>query len=241
MPGSNLVLTIDIDWAHDTVIADLAGIVAEHGVAATWFVTHDTPVLREITAIPRQDLGLHPNFNPLLDGTGSGNARAVVGALHDLVPDARCVRGHSLARSSRIAQVLVEHGITHESNHMIPPTVAPALEPWRDFSGLIHAAIRWEDDVRLLDASLGEPADHLGIVCPFVVDFHPIHVFLNTTTIAEYEAARGDARAPEALLSRRRPSGTGGSRDRLLTLLRAARGHGDPGTLLRDLKPSEIG
>ena len=235
MASSSLVLTIDIDWAHDAVIGDLAEIIAAHGVAATWFVTHRTPMLREIAAMPRQELGIHPNFNPFLDGGGKDDPTGIVGRLRDIVSDPRSVRSHSLTRSSRLAKLFRDHGLTHESNYLLPPLLGASLHPWRDFAGLIQVPIRWEDDVRLLDASLGEPVDHHGSLSPLVVDFHPIHVFLNTSSITEYEAARPDSQDPAALLGRRRPIGSGGSRDRLLALLSRAQEVGDRGLCIADL------
>src|SRR4051812_37010570 len=100
MSYPTLCLTIDIDWAHDVLIADALALVADHGVAATWFVTHATPMLDEIARTPGQELGVHPNFNPLLDGTGAaGSASESLRKLRALVPGAVSVRSHSLTRS----------------------------------------------------------------------------------------------------------------------------------------------
>src|SRR5687767_66509 len=49
-------LTFDIDWAHDGVIHAAADMVEEADVAATWFVTHDTPALERLRANPRFEL-----------------------------------------------------------------------------------------------------------------------------------------------------------------------------------------
>lgn len=115
-----------------------------------------------------------------------------------------------------------EHGMTHESNYFIPPCAGELIQPWRDFAGLLQVPIRWEDDIRLLDPTIGEPAEHLGQLALLTIDFHPIHLFLNTIRIADYEAARPYFRDPTALLERRRPPGSGGSRDRLIALLALA-------------------
>ncbi len=238
MTMPSLVLTIDIDWAHDAVIADTLAIVAQSGVAATWFATHASALLQDIRSVPRQEVGMHPNFNPLLDGSGSGSASGIIGAMRAFLPDAVSIRSHSLTRSSRLATLFVNNGLTHESNHLLPPRLGN-VTPWRDFCGLVQVPIRWEDDVRLLDAALGEPAEHVGQVTPLVVDFHPIHVFLNTASIRDYEDARGHADDPAALLARRRPEGSGGSRDRLVALLACARASGDDGTRIADLVAGE--
>lgn len=238
MSTAPLYLTIDIDWAHDAVIADTLALVADAGVAATWFVTHDTPVLADIRATPRQELGLHPNFNPLLEGT-PGSARETLLRLRDLVPEATSIRSHSLVRSSRLSVLFHQLGMTHESNDFLPPSVGSSLSPWIDFSGLVRVPIRWEDDIRLLDPTIGEPVAHLGQITPLTVDFHPIHLFLNTTSITEYQNAKAVAQDPAALAERRRARGAGGSRDRLLALLEAVRHGGMTSDCLRTLQPKQ--
>jgi len=230
-------LTLDIDWAHDAVIADALALVERHGRKATWFVTHATPVLDEIRAAGGHELGLHPNLNPSFDG-GTEPARDVVLRLRDIVADARAVRCHSLVRSSRLGLMFRELGLTHESNYLVPPNAGGGLGAWRDFTGLVEVPIRWEDDIRLMDSSLGEPAEHLHVLDPYVVDFHPIHVYLNSVTPADYEDARGDAQHPDRLLQRRRPAGSGGTRDKLIALLEAARVSRTPSCVVRAIRPA---
>lgn len=217
-----LCLSIDIDWAHDAVIADTLELIETYRAKATWFATHATPQLDVIRSAGCHELGIHPNFNPLFEREPV-SARDVVLRVVELVPDSVSVRSHSLVRSSRLSNIFTSLGQTHESNYLLPPYVALDLEPWRDWSGLTQVPIRWEDDVRLIDQTFGEPRRHLGRIRPLVVDFHPIHIFLNTVTISDYEAARSDAQFPSELLKRRRPAGSGGSRDRLIDLLTAAR------------------
>ena len=64
-------LTLDLDWACDGVLEDTIDLVEGEDVSATWFVTHDTPLLERIRSNPRFELGIHPNFNGLL-GLGQG-------------------------------------------------------------------------------------------------------------------------------------------------------------------------
>lgn len=229
-------LSIDIDWAHDTVIADTLELLEDRGAKATWFVTHASPILGTIREAGGHELGIHPNFNPLLDGE-SGRARDTVARILDVVPEARAVRSHSLTRSSRLSSLFGSFDLTHESNVFVPPCVGGALPVWKDVWGLVQVPIRWEDDIRLLDDSLGEPWHHLSAMKPFVVDFHPIHIYLNTTTIQEYEDAREHAQDPHALRRRRRSERTGGSRDRLLSLLDEADRTDVPRGRVSDLQP----
>lgn len=115
-----LFLTFDIDWAHDDVLNDTIDLVEEAGVAATWFVTHDTPVLKRLRDNPKFELGIHPNFNYLLEGGDRNgcNAREVIERLRVIVPEATSVRSHSMTQSTGLLDLFVRGGHTRfESFH----------------------------------------------------------------------------------------------------------------------------
>jgi|APTNR8051073442_1049403.scaffolds.fasta_scaffold04964_6 hypothetical protein len=59
-------LSIDIDWAHDYMLADTIDLVEECRVPVTWFVTHDTPLLARLQGNPYFELGIHSVFSFLL-------------------------------------------------------------------------------------------------------------------------------------------------------------------------------
>ena len=129
----SVALTLDIDWAIDEVVADSLALITSHGARATWFATHESSMLATIRS-SGHEVGLHPNFNPLLERT-EGSMRDVFERVKALAHDARSVRSHSLVRSSRMSQMFREQGMTHESNIFIPPQVG-AIEPWRDWVGV---------------------------------------------------------------------------------------------------------
>ena len=64
----SIFLTFDIDWVHDSLLAETIDLVEQARVKATWFVTHDTPLLDRLRANQKFELGIHPNFNFLLEG-----------------------------------------------------------------------------------------------------------------------------------------------------------------------------
>ena len=61
-------LTIDIDWAPDFVILDTVELLLKYNVVATILVTHDSPLLQDLRSHKNFEFGIHPNFNPLLNG-----------------------------------------------------------------------------------------------------------------------------------------------------------------------------
>jgi hypothetical protein len=225
----SVFLTLDIDWAHDTVIRDAIDLIEGFDVPATWFITHDTPMVARLRSNPRFELGIHPNFNWLLDGDprNGANAEEVVDRLLLLVPEARSVRSHAMTQSSNLISMFRKKGLTHDANHFIPEQSGIELKPWRHWGDVVKVPYFWEDDVHCLSAqnsSIGELVARPGLR---VFDFHPIHIFLNTEDMARYEDARGCFADPGQLTERRNTEGLG-ARNLLVELLAAVkRGGGD--------------
>lgn len=191
-----VALTFDLDWACDEVVLDTIDLVERADVAATWFITHDTPVLARLRDNPKFELGIHPNFLFLLAGDSRNGADAdeVVERLMRIVPEARSVRSHSLVQSGRLLQLFARTGLTHDCNAFIPSRSGIVLKPWKAWYGMIEVPYGWEDDFAA-DAGEWDPADTvLGRPGLQGFDFHPIHVFLNTEGLGRYEATRADHR-----------------------------------------------
>ena len=214
-----IFLTFDIDWAHDDVINETIDLVEHAGVAATWFLTHDTPVKERIRANPKFELGIHPNFNFLLDGDfrNGRNSREVIGRIMDVVPEAKVIRSHSIAQSSVLVERFKEAGLTHESNHLIPHYSGITLEPYLLYEGICSVPYHFEDDVCFVRNCMDSMVEVLARPGLQVYDFPPIHVFLNTDSIDRYERTRQIHHNPKELVKYRHEGY--GTRNRLLELL----------------------
>ena len=215
----SLFLTFDVDWACDAVLANTIDLVEEADVAATWFVTHDTSLLKRLRANPKFELGIHPNFNFLLnsDARNGRTAEEVVSRLLAVVPEAKSVRSHSMAQNSNILQIFVENGLTHDANHFIPEQAGIELRPWQLWNGLIKVPYFWEDDLACIytkNTPIKDLTKRSGLK---VFDFHPIHVYLNTVNLERYERTRKIHCDPVALTKHR--YGGEGTRSALETLL----------------------
>ena len=186
MSAPDCVVTLDLDWAPDAAIDATAALLVEGGVPATWFVTHASPAVERL----RQDgfeLGIHPNFLP---GSTHGDTTAdVLDHCLGLVPDACSMRTHALVQSTPIlAEVLERTPIRIDVSLFLPRArdVTPVRYPWRGRT-LLRVPYVWEDDVELENGTLGDDVDELldapGLK---VLDFHPAHVFLNSTSIDAY-------------------------------------------------------
>lgn len=185
-------LTFDIDWATDEVLNYTIDALEKYDVPATFFVTHDTPLLKRLRENPKFELGIHPNFNALLNGSfeKGRNVREVILRLMDVVPEAKSVRSHSMTQSSNILESFKEAGLTHDCNHFISVVSEIELKPWLLWNGLIRCPYFWEDDVHYTEKdnySVEQLLQRKGLR---IFDFHPIHVFLNTEDAQRYENTR---------------------------------------------------
>ena len=217
-----IFLTFDIDWAQDSILHDTIDLVEEAGVAATWYVTHETPALERLRSIRNFELGIHPNFNFLLEGDvrNGRNMTEVVERLLTLVPEAKSVRSHSMTQSSGLLVVFEKHGLTHDVNHFIPAHSGIRLSPWLIWNGLCKVPYFWEDDVACMHGRKDNMIDLALRPGLIVFDFHPIHIFLNTEHLDRYERTRHLHNNTEELI-KHRYEGVG-TRTRLVELLKLA-------------------
>ena len=236
-----IALTLDIDWAPDHVIDEVAGRLVGAGVRATWFVTHASPAVDRLRDHPELfELGIHPNFLP-----GSSHGASVDDVLRScmtLVPDARAMRTHSLVQSTPILTRVVE--VTpidvdvslHLPGHpgLVPVEQAPPAPPMRPIP------FWWEDDYEMYrpvpDWSLDRRLDATDGLR--VLNFHPIHVVLNSASLDGYAALKRAApRLQEATVAQvagarnAHGAGTGTAFDAVVSRLAGESG----GVLIRDI------
>ena len=55
---SEVLITIDIDWAPDLIVEDSLALLEAYGVSATLFMTHLTSVAEEY----EHELAIHPHY-----------------------------------------------------------------------------------------------------------------------------------------------------------------------------------
>ena len=198
--SGKIFLTFDIDWAHDEVLEDTINLITKAGVDATWFVTHPTKLLRKLRTDLDHELGIHPNFNDLLSGTNQSSSKEIIKDYLRIVPDAKSVRSHSLTQSERLVDQFHECGLTHISNFFIPygnlSPIAP-FQLWDEMAIIPHC---WQDNVALRISSCF-PNTVKDVAGLHVVNFHPIHIFLNTENLERYEKTRQLHQKPRELIN----------------------------------------
>lgn len=191
-----IALTLDVDWAPDFMIDFAAQILSEHNVRATWFITHDSPALRRLRSQPDLfELGIHPNFFP---GSTHGDAPSTV-LRHclDLVPEAVSLRTHGLLQSTTLlGQVMNQTGVTTDASLFLPHAnhVRPLEYQWEKKS-ILRVPHFWEDDFEMERTApcwdlAPLLAENDGLK---VFDFHPIHIYLNSSTTDAYRRLKQKA------------------------------------------------
>lgn len=219
--SEKIFLTFDLDWCSDEVFETTLSILEKRDVCATFFVTHSTPLLARLRENPKFELGIHPNFNFLMEGDGryGKTYKSIIEHFLSIVPEAVSVRSHSLSQSSRLLKTFSDLGLTHDCNLYLPPPLLPkAFLHWDD--KLIRVPHFFEDDIECMTGWM-----HLNAIrnmddlnCIKVFDMHPIHVFLNSESIHRYIDA-SSLLQNHIELSRKVNTSHFGTRDLLLELL----------------------
>ena len=58
------LITLDVDWASDSIIAEVADYLLENKIKSTWFITHDSPQIRKLLDNPEMfEVGINPNLD----------------------------------------------------------------------------------------------------------------------------------------------------------------------------------
>lgn len=181
------LVTFDVDWAPEWAIELCAELCANAGVKATFFATHPSPFLAELAADSRFEVGVHPNFLPR--STHGDSPEAVMRTCLSWVPDARAMRTHSLVQSSPIFELVgAQFGQIQTDMSLFLP-FHDGLQPVDFFPAgrrMIRLPYQWEDDVAATWPGWNwDSAPVLGDGLA-AVDFHPILVALNSTSLSSY-------------------------------------------------------
>lgn len=207
----------DIDWATENLIEDTISIFEEFNVPCTFFATHKSEALKNCSQ-NLFEIGIHPNFNKLIL-SGTESADKILSDLLNLFPSAKGFRSHSLTRSSIIQQMAFEKGLIYEANTFLPYWTN--IRPFKLWNGLICIPHNWEDDVHFVyGKSFSEAGISIDKNSLLVLDFHPIHIFLNTENPERYTAAKKYYQDHKQLKNYINKSNVPGVRDFLIMILK---------------------
>ena len=180
----NPIITFDVDWAPDFILQKVFHILEDSNVKSTWFVTHDSPIIRRLQKNSLFEVGLHPNFAP--SSTQGDSSEEILRNLKKIVPKAKSIRTHDLLQSSSILSKFQKFGIENDVSLLLEFT--SNLNPhFSKYFNLFRFPFFWEDDVFMSNKSkwaIDEPKfNPKGMK---IFNFHPIHIFLNSKNMNNY-------------------------------------------------------
>ncbi|MBV7331999.1 hypothetical protein KFU94_27975 [Chloroflexi bacterium TSY] len=187
------IITLDIDWAPDFVIDFVADVLRQHGVRATWFVTHASAAIERLRENAELfELGIHPNF--LTNSTHGTTPTEVLSHCMSLVPKATSMRTHSLYQSSPLLANVLESTSIHVDVSLFLPRAAhlqPVEYIWQEKT-LLRIPFYWEDDFEMERQDTNWRLDSYCISGSGmkVFNFHPIHIYLNSADMKPYQALK---------------------------------------------------
>ncbi len=212
-----LAFSCDVDWAPEEVIRDSMDLFETYGVKCTFFSTHHSLHLAKANR-KLFEVGIHPDFHPLLRGQTTKTYEDILDELLDIHPEAVGVRTHTMMQSVPMLQKFADRKLLYEANTFMP--YQHGLKAFRLWNGLVRIPFNWEDDVHWAYGYSFE--DHrMDIESGDLVifDFHPIHIYLNTENKFRYNEAKNYLNDPQKLLDYRNTE-VPGTRDLLINLLK---------------------
>lgn len=184
-----IIFTCDIDWASEKVIQYTIDLFENYQIKCTFFATHKS---KSIDLCNRNlfEIGIHPNFNlNIINGSGIP-AKEIVQNIVKFYPEAIGVRSHSITTSGPLLDIFKDNGLMYESNQFVP--YSKKIEPYKCWNDITIIPYNFEDDVhytfkKSFDISL---LDVFKSSEYLIMDFHPIHIFLNTDSNNTYQKAK---------------------------------------------------
>lgn len=194
---NDYVITIDVDWAPDWAIAEVANILIANNVKATWFITHDSKEIRKLFKYPNIiECGIHPNFQS--ESTQGKNSNEVLTYLTGIFPHSNTIRTHGLFQSSiLLKEIREDFNIMNDVSLCLPET--PYIAPHEIFfsktnKGLLRFPYFWEDDFEMYKPEPCFSFKHEKYHVPGlkIFDFHVMHIILNSSDMTNYYNCKED-------------------------------------------------
>lgn len=187
MDKKNILLSFDVDWAPEYMLEDLLILLNDTISACTIFATHYSPLLIKYTK--QYEIGLHPNFNFLLEGKQNSNYRTIIDDLIAMYPHTVGYRSHSLTNNTNIQQYFKEKSFIYESNQLSHSHNQHYYDELEDMS---HIFINFSDGLFIkhfsndLNAFSANLYQRIETTSNTTFMFHPVHIFLNSTGYDNY-------------------------------------------------------
>jgi hypothetical protein len=239
---SQIALTIDVEWAHPEVLADVVRELDLRSLRATFFCTHPGIV------VEGHERALHPNYrrhgNTLLAShpewldlpSDLAYFHSLTRATFDFCPEAVGARSHNLFWDSGLALISAQLGLRYVSNAFLP--LASHLQPAARLPQLTELPLYYMDHWDLTESATAYSLAGLRLHQPGlkILDFHPNLIFINARSNAQYLDSKRFYQDPQRLAAARAPGR--GVRTLFLELLDHLAAQPDRPPLLREIESS---
>lgn len=187
------VLTLDCDWAPDFILDYVREKLEQHKVHATLFVTHASEALNFWKKNSAFELGWHPNFHA--NSTQGNDPISVAKTMKTIFPGAISMRTHDLYQSTSILKSFLTFApeIKLDTSIYLPnqKSICPFDLHFGRNQILRRFPFVWEDDLHLLNGGNGDYLfSTLKTEDLCILNFHPIHIYLNTIDLTVYQKVR---------------------------------------------------
>ena len=181
----------------EVVILDTFQIFEEYNIKCTLFCTHNSKTIR-LCNKKLFEIAIHPNFNSNLYENKGDLPDKKISDLLEVYPEAIGLRSHSLTSSCSLSNLFAEKGFKYESNTIIP--YSQNIEITKLWNGLFSIPINWEDDIHIYykndfkDLKIDLNSSNIN-----VINFHPIHIYLNSHNLDMYNIVKHKYNKPEEI------------------------------------------
>jgi len=188
-------LTFDADWAPDFVLEYVDKILTEQKVKATWFITNESPYLEKLKQNSLFELGIHPNFAS--NSTQGNDPSSILENLKKIIPNAKSARTHALLQSTQLLSKFQDYGIENDVSLFLPKT-KNLIPHYSKYLNLYRFPFFWEDDFYMADEDKWSVnQEFIDIPGLKIFNFHPIHIFLNSKNMSNYELMKKEIGLPQ--------------------------------------------
>jgi hypothetical protein len=184
-------ITVDLEWSPDKIIQDTINLLDQRDISATLFSTHNDGV-----SASNHERAIHPNFY------NNNGEKSALEELSKLYPGSKGIRSHGLYIHSKLREHYPD-SIAYESNYI--RYLQNDINPHWMAGNIVQFPIYFMDDMWLRSRSCEnnqQPLDRSTLLNGGglkVFGFHPIHIYLNTSSIEEYNNQKQNYDSPEKI------------------------------------------
>ena len=176
-------LTFDIDWAPDWYIPRLLEQLDKSSISASFFITHEADYIKNM--IKKHEIGIHPNF---LKNSSHGKSLSKIINYFSFVKEARLLRTHALFQSSPLMEKIFLHNknLKYDLSMYAYRNKVQMFDFISDKVCFKRILFNWSDGTALVDKKEKWNKNTFKFSDLIVVDFHPIHLILNSNSLKNY-------------------------------------------------------